>query len=153
MLKLKPYKESPRMCGPATLKIVLEYYGVKKSEKELAKLCGTIYEKGIGGKGIANAARKLGFKAEIRDNAALADIRRLIRKKIPVIVDWFSETEGHYSAVAGIDRKNIYLMDPEIAGIKKMDLETFCAVWFDFPGKFIKSRNDLVLRRMIVVYK
>ena len=38
MLKIKPFQETLHadMCGPASLKIVLDYYGVSKTEKELA---------------------------------------------------------------------------------------------------------------------
>ena len=41
LLDVKPFQETLNadMCGPASLKIVLEYYGVNKSEDELAQLC------------------------------------------------------------------------------------------------------------------
>lgn len=45
MLKLKPFQETlnASMCGPASLKIVLNYYGVEATEKELARLVGKIH--------------------------------------------------------------------------------------------------------------
>lgn len=41
-LDLKPFQETLRagMCGPASLKIILDYYGISKTEKELADLTG-----------------------------------------------------------------------------------------------------------------
>ncbi len=54
MLPIKPFLQTSGLCGPACLKIALEYFGVKKTEK-------------------------------------------YIDKKIPVIVDWFSRNDRHYS--------------------------------------------------------
>ncbi len=50
------------MCGPASLKIVLNYYGVDKSEEELAKLMNAT-EAGTDDMSIAHATESLGFKA------------------------------------------------------------------------------------------
>jgi predicted double-glycine peptidase len=42
MLEVKPFQETLHegMCGPASLKIVLDYFGVNKTENELADLMG-----------------------------------------------------------------------------------------------------------------
>ena len=134
--------------------MVLRFYGVEKSENILARLSGHTVKAGVGGEGLVKAARKLGFKAFIKDFAGFGDIRKYVLiKKIPVIVDWFSENEGHYSVVAGIGRGHIYLQDPEIGGIRKMDLVTFKRVWFDFPGEFIKAKRELIVRRLLAVYR
>ncbi len=154
MLSLKPFKQSASFCGPASLKMVLEFYGIKKSEKELAKLSGATKQHAVGAKGILDAAKKLGLKAFVKDFSTLSDIKKyVLKKKIPVIVDWFAGQDGHYSVVVHIDRKNIWLQDPEIGKIRKLDLETFKRVWFDFPGNFLKNKNQIIIRRMIVVYK
>ncbi len=89
----------------------------------------------------------------LKDMADFSDIRAYLNKEIPVIVDWFSKDEGHYSVVMGIDEENIYLQNPEIGGIQELSLKTFKRIWFDFPGAFIKSKDDLILRRIIVIQK
>jgi predicted double-glycine peptidase len=99
------------------------------------------------------AARLYGFKTSLKDRASFQDIKTNLDKKIPVIVDWFSTDEGHYSVVVGLDKKNIYLQDPELGHLRTMDRTTFFRVWFDFDTEFIKTKNDLILRRMIVIYK
>ena len=67
-LNVKSFQETLHadMCGPASLKIILGYYGVEKSEKEVAN--SAIIVKGIGwdDKDIARAAEILGFKVEIK---------------------------------------------------------------------------------------
>jgi len=163
-LKLKPFQETLGMsyCGPASLKIVLDYYGIEKSEKELAKLSGWNKELGVSDKGIKKAAEKLGFKAKIKNNSSYQDIQNWLNKDVSVIVDWFTKgrsdypdsatADGHYSVVAGLDDKFIYLQDPEIGKIRKIKRNDFMRVWFDFKGEYIKQ-NELIIRQIIAIYK
>lgn len=162
-LNIKPFQETLNsdLCGPASLKIVLSYYGVDKSEKELADLAG--WKKGVGvdDLGIKKASELLGFKMEIKDNADFNDIKSWLEKSVPVIVDWFTcgrqdlETniaDGHYSVVCGLDGEFIYLQDPEIGSIRKIKQDDFLKVWFDFRGENIKE-GELIIRQLIAIYK
>ncbi|MFH1637788.1 MAG: cysteine peptidase family C39 domain-containing protein [Candidatus Woesearchaeota archaeon] len=236
MLKIKPFRQKSGFCGPASLKIVLKYYGIRKREKELAKLCGCLAEgivpkqsmviqstgtqeaiaqkliaaasgpnvpliassssvacesktpnkakhaqqeadaistpnielskeaeekalkhvssKGVEAEELLKVAKALGMKGSIRDNSNIEDIRMHVHKrKIPVIVDWFSKDDGHYSVVVDVDQENIYLQDPELGYVRAMRLFDFNRVWFDFLGDSMQSKDDLILRRMIVLHK
>ena len=154
MLKVKPFKQKTGFCGPASLKMVLDYFGVKKSEGNLAKLTGCTITKGVEAKNLLKVAKKSGFNGSIKDFSEIEDIKKYVqKKKIPVIVDWFSKDEGHYSVVVGIEKKNIYLHDPELGRMRKIDIETFKRVWFDFPGRFLRSKNEIIIRRIIAIYK
>ncbi len=154
MLKLKSVRQSPGLCGPAALKMVFDYYGLEMTEKKLSRFCRSTPERGTRAENMLKAASRLGFRGYIKNFATLADIKKLVlKKKIPVIVDFFSVDEGHYAVVRGIDAKNIYIEDPEYGLMRTIKLSDFKRVWFDFPGPYIKSKNDLVLRRMIVIYK
>lgn len=150
------------MCGPASLKIVLGYYGVNKSENELVKMATIV--KGIGwcDKDIARVAESLGFKVEIKNESSFDDIENWLKKDVPVIVDWFTRgrqdydnsevADGHYSVVCGLDDEYVYLQDPEIGGERKIAREDFMKVWFDFTGYYLKP-EDLIIRQLIAVYK
>ena len=154
MLDIKPFRQSPAFCGPACLKMVLKYYGINKSEKELANLSGSRPAKGVGVEGLLKAAKALGFKGHVKDFSEIKDIKEyVIKKKNPLIVDWFSTDDGHYSVVVDIDDKNIYMQDPELGNLRTMDIETFKRVWFDFTGDFLETKNDIIIRRMIAIYK
>lgn len=151
MINLKPFRQTPGLCGPASLKIVMDYYGISVSERKIAKAAGATKEKGVSFDGLARAAKHFKFNVFYKKNSSLDDIEKFINKKIPVIVDWFLEDDGHYSVVSGIDRKNILLMDPSLdKGKRKISREDFLRVWFDFRGKFIRKPEDLVLRLMLV---
>lgn len=154
MLNVKPFRQKPGYCGPASLKMVLSYFGTEKSENELVKLSGCKKDKGVEANGLLKAAKKLGFKGFIKDFSNIEDIKKfVIDKKILIIVDWFSGDDGHYSVVVGINKKNIYLQDPELGRLRIMKLVDFERVWFDFSGPFLRSKNDLIIRRMIVIKK
>lgn len=164
MLKLKPFQETlnASICGPASLKIVLKYYGVEATEKELAKIAGWNRDLGIDEEGIKKAVNLFGFKVKIKNNSNFKDIEKWLERKVPVIVSWFTRgrkdytdsdiADGHYSVVVGLDGKFIYLQDPEIGKIRKLERDDFMAVWFDFRGKYIKP-NELIIRQIIAIYK
>lgn len=151
MIKLKPFRQTPGLCGPASLKMVFDYYGVPVSEAEIAKIAGASKEKGVSKAGLIKAAKHFGFRVFSKEKSSLSDLKYFIKIKIPVIVDWFFEDGGHYSVVVDIDKKNIVFRDPSFKSLRKMPIEKFLRVWFDFPGKFIKNQKDLILRLILVV--
>jgi len=73
MIKLKPFRQTPGLCGPASLKMVMNYYGVSVSEKEIARVAGSTRERGTSIRGLIRAARRFGFKAIFRKDASLKD--------------------------------------------------------------------------------
>jgi len=152
MIKLKPYRQKPGFCGPCSMKMVLELYGVKKSEDEFGRMTHCSPVVGTPGPNIVAAAKKLGFKAFLKDGASVSDIRKWTEKGIPVIVDWFSIDEGHYSVAVGVTKKSIYLMDPEFARVRRFPIAKFEELWFDFTPVRKRTRASLVLRRLIVVH-
>lgn len=152
MLKIKPFRQKTGLCGPAVLKMVLAYYGVEVTENELAERTHCDPELGIGGEKMLEVVNQMGMKGYIKDNASFEDLEDLVVKKgIPVIVDWFSEDDGHYSVVVDLDGENIYLQDPEIGHLRAMRRSKFYRVWFDFPGESLQNITDLTIRRMIVI--
>jgi len=154
MLNITPFRQKPGHCGPASLKMVLDFFGVKITEKKLAELSGCTQSVGVGTEGLVRAALELGFRAKIKDFSDLKDIDHWVNQmKIPVIVDWFAFEGGHYSVVSGIDKENIYLEDPSLGHRRAMKQATFKRLWFDFPTDYLKSKEDLIIRRMIVIDK
>jgi len=150
------------MCGPASLKMVFEYYGIEKLEGEIAKLCSATQELGTDEQGIKKAAESLGFTVKVKNNSTLEDIQTWLDKKVPVIVNWFTRgrldydeskiADGHYSVVVGLDSKFVYIQDPEIGKLRKVTRDDFMKVWFDFTGKYIKP-DELIIRQLIAIYK
>lgn len=144
-------KQSPGMCGPASVKAVLEFYGDDFSEEELADLMGATANDGVEAPAMVQALNLLGYDAYYRDNVTLDEVRTLVEDtRTPVIVDWFSFTMGHYSVVVGVDDDFIYLQDPELAGLRAVTLENFVNMWFDF-SEYPPNAETFYGRRIVVV--
>jgi len=164
LLSVKPFQETlfKSMCGPASLKMVFDYYGIEKSEEEIAKMCNVDENLGTDDKTLKRVAQELGFTVKIKNGSSFADIQIWLDKKIPVIVNWFTRgridyddsevPDGHYSVVVGLDNEFIYLQDPEIGKLRKIERKDFMKVWFDFSGEYIKS-DELIIRQLIAIYK
>lgn len=151
-MKIEPYKQSASyLCGPASLKIVLSYYGINKSEKIIANQTKTTSKLGCAHQNLIKYAKKLGFKAYYKDNFSIKDLESLINKKIPVIVDWFSlKGEGHYSVITDITNDKIIYIDSYDGKMMEINKRDFLFRWFDFIG--FPSKKNLILRRAIVIY-
>ncbi len=164
LLDVNPFQETlhAEMCGPASLKIVLDFYGVAKTERELADLVGVTEDLGTDDAGIERVAKSLGYNVVIKNESDFDDVEAWLKKGVPVIVDWFTRgradypdsevADGHYSVVCGLDDENIYLQDPEIGGVRKISRDDFMKVWFDFTGQYIKA-DELIVRQIIAIYK
>jgi ABC-type bacteriocin/lantibiotic exporter with double-glycine peptidase domain len=151
MLNARSFKQSGGYCGPASLKIVLDFYGLRKSEKALAELSGASRERGVSGRSLVSTARKLGFDAHMKTNSTLKELEELTRET-PVIVDWLHPSEeGHYSVVVGVTKGKVVMVDPYEGNIVKMSRREFDKRWYDFYGD--RPRGKYITRRMIVVEK
>lgn len=161
-LEVKEFQETlhENMCGPAALKIVLNYFHMEKDEQELARLVGKT-DLGTNDTGIKSAAEALGFNVVIKNESNFSDLQDWLDKGVPPIVNWFTRgrsdyidsevADGHYSVVSGLDEGNIYLQDPEIGKERIVNRDDFMRVWFDFTGETIKP-EELILRQLIAIY-
>ena len=112
-LPIELFKQSEGFCGPASLKMVLVYYGIEKTEDEVADLIGATREYGCDPIDIVSAAEKVGFSAQYKERSSIEEITSFIDQKIPVIVQWFSpEENGHYSVISGYEGDNLVMVDP-----------------------------------------
>jgi len=135
-IKLKKVKQSSGLCGPASLSSLLDFYGVKMSERELASLCGSSKAYGTEPEDMLRVLKNLGFKAKAKPNGTWAELKKLVSEGTPVLVNWWSDfsspADGHYSLVYNVTPETIYLMDPEIGGYRHMGKERFMSQWYDY---------------------
>ncbi len=130
--EIKPLKQKKRMCGPASLEIVLRYYGKNKDQNELKKLLGSNILMGTSNNKMIEISRNLGFESQLKTNSSVKEIKELISQKIPPIIGWITpEGASHYSVVQGIDEKNIFIVDPELNKIRKFRINDFSKRWLD----------------------
>lgn len=133
MIHLTPFRQTPGLCGPASLKILLAHYGHALSEQELSALCGATVEHGTDHAGLVKAVETLGKRANVKTNASIEDLCASIASGDPVLVGWFSGDGDHYSVVFDVDREFVHLMDPELEhGVRRILISDFEKVWYDF---------------------
>ncbi len=164
LLSVKPFQEtlSGGYCGPASLKMVLDYWNIEKSEEEIAMACRRDPELGTDDASIKKAAESYGLRVEIENNASFDSIQHWLDRRVPVIVNWFTRgradygneevPDGHYSVAVGLDNIYIYLQDPEIGGLRKLERDDFMRVWFDFKPAYIKSWGDMIILQLIAIH-
>lgn len=164
-LPVKPFQETLHgsFCSPAVIKMVLDFYGIEKTEAEVAILSNKDDDLGISDADIKRTLEGEGLKVDIKNFASFEDIHAVLDKGAPVIVDWMTRgrydyeedevADGHYSVVVGQDGENIYLQDPEVGRMRTITKEDFIRVWFDFTTDHIEKWEDMVIRQMIAVYK
>ena len=62
MLNVKPFKSSPAHCGPGVMKMILGYYGIERTEKELAKELKWNEKDGVTTQNIIKTAKNTGSR-------------------------------------------------------------------------------------------
>lgn len=165
LLPVKPFQETLHggFCGPAVIKMVLDYYGIERTESEIAFMANKDDDLGISDQDIKRVLESFDLKVEVKNFASFEDIQDALDKDAPIIVDWMTRgradydeddlADGHYSVVVGLDEENIYLQDPEVGRLRKFLKKDFIRVWFDFTSDHLEKWEDLVIRQMIGVYK
>lgn len=133
--------------------MVLAYYGIQASEEELGILAKTTLDRGTTPANLARTARSFGLSGSWKRDATIENLKESVEAGIPVIVDWFSTDEGHYSVVIGINDTRVTILDPETGKRRSFPIETFLRVWFDFPFPHIKRSADLRIRWMLALRK
>ena len=139
-------------CGPASLRMVMAFYGLEVSEEDLAVACGHSYELGCRSEDMACAARAMGFDVYFKNNSTIEELSRLVNAGAPVIVDWFcgDPPEGHSSVVIGVSDDDIYILDPFLEEMRVVAKEDFRRCWFDFYETPINPNNLYVGQIMVL---
>lgn len=139
-------------CGPASLRMVLGYYGEFRSEEDIAAICDHTYELGCKSEDMACAAESLGYKVYLKNNSTIEEVVRLIDANVPVIVDWFcgDPPEGHSSVVIGYNDENLFILDPYLEEMRVVTKYDFRRCWFDFYETPINPQN-LYVGQIIVI--
>ena len=136
-ITVRQYLQSAGFCGPASLKILLSYFGKDFTEEQLAGLAHATRDSGTEHEGMIEAVRKIDGYVFAKDGGSITELEYfLTREHLPVIIGWFDKDGDHYSVVVNITDKNIIIVDPAVNEPERwLDKETFPRIWFDFVGK------------------
>lgn len=121
-VKSLPYarQKTGYMCGPASLQMVMKFFGTNKSQKDILKSTGLSERKlkdaGMNNGALIKAGQKAGFYVYVNENSSLAEIKYFIDLGLPPIVNYRepSQNDGHFAVVAGFSLADraLILHDP-----------------------------------------
>ncbi len=154
MLNIKPFKQTDdSRCAPACIKMVLSHYGIEATEDELCKLANHTYELGCTNANTKKCLEGFGIEVMDKEYGTLEDLQKAIYCGTPAIVDWLKDGVGHYSIVAEISNGNITLIDPEEGEYRTMGVKDFMRLWFDWEQTEYISKDNLVIRYLMICKK
>lgn len=136
-IKLQPFTQSADFCGPASLKILLSYFGKNFTEEQLAGLAHATHASGTEHEGMIGAVKELDGYVFAKEGGTIEELEYFVAKeKLPVIIGWFDKEGDHYSVVVNVTEKNVIIVDPAVNEPERwLDRQTFPKIWFDFIGQ------------------
>ncbi len=117
-------------CVSACLRMVLDFYGVEKTEFQIRELCeddGT----GVKPSKIVEVIIELGFNCYKPDNLTFEELKEYVSDKLfPIVYLRFNpETQySHAVIVYKISKEKVFILDPE-DGERDFDIDRFTELW------------------------
>lgn len=120
-------------CFAACARMILEYYGIKKSERDLRGLLKTTPAHGTIWEIAEKEIKAIGFELRHKSHMPYEELVHLIKELgVPVIVSIDIEHEkknvGHVGVIVDIENDTIMFHDPE-KGIITYKREEFSTLW------------------------
>ena len=142
-------QETDYTCGAAAMRMALEACGIRKSEKELARLLGTNKVRGTWHRKLPELAEKLRLDYIVKKNSSLAELKKAQKNGYVVIICYFYPPEkvDHYSVLKNIGSKSIYFWDPWFGPKHKYGIRYFLKVWHSDPRFERKKRWFFAVRK------
>jgi ABC-type bacteriocin/lantibiotic exporter with double-glycine peptidase domain len=131
-MKFPYYKqETNYTCGACAIRMALEGFGIKKSEKQISKLLGTNKIRGTWPRELPKLAEKFKLNYFVGRNSKIEDLEYYLKNNFIIIVAYWYPLEkvDHYSVVKKIDEKFIYFWDPWFGEEHKYTLTYFKKIW------------------------
>ena len=132
-----PYykQEKSWTCGAACMKMILESFGIKKTEKQLAKSLETNKVIGTWEFELPELAERHKLTYVVERNGTIKDLRRYLREGFRIIVCYYllKEKTAHYSIIHDINRNYIHFLDPYFGENHKLKLDYFKRTWKSDP--------------------
>jgi ABC-type bacteriocin/lantibiotic exporter with double-glycine peptidase domain len=118
-------------CGAASMQMLLEPFGIRKSEKQIGRMLHTNKISGTKPEMFPKIAEKYGFNYSVKRYATIKDLKDFIKNDYLIMVSYYyvPYDTDHYSVVRKIWRKRIYLLDPLAGPDKEYSLSYFEKLW------------------------
>ncbi len=138
MLALPYYhQETDFSCGSTCVQMVLEYFGIKKSEEALRQRMNARPRIGTSHASLTQTLRAHQIGCRSRTKATLQDIERALAADHPVIINFIdpATSEGHYAVVTDMQQESIITHDPWNGPGTMYDCVGFSDRWHNSTGR------------------
>jgi ABC-type bacteriocin/lantibiotic exporter with double-glycine peptidase domain len=155
-MKISPIKQRDNSaCGPTVVQMVLNYFGVRHSFKEIAAESQYKKKDGLSNTDLVHTLKKFNLDVKEKASARWDDLVRYNTEKNVVVVSWMLDGYiGHFSVVERVGKSFIKLADPHTGTVIKMDKIMFMRLWMDYDDMWYPKKNtDIQLRWMSIVSK
>lgn len=125
------YQKGPIDCGPASLMMIILYYGIKTSYEEICNMCN-MSSRGVSVYSLCLCAKLFGFEVAALKTETINLIKNI---PLPAILYW---KEKHFSVLFQANKDIILIGDP-IKGFIKYSKEDFTSKWY------LKDKNYGIL--------
>ncbi len=125
------------LCGPTSLAMAMDFYGVNKPTVKVSKETKTLSANGawqgtyIGN--ILTAAKNNGFNGSyMKENLSIDSLKNITASGKPVIVNVNTQgywSKGHYMVVTGVKDGKVFVNDPWQGGERTYSFASFKAQW------------------------
>jgi ABC-type bacteriocin/lantibiotic exporter with double-glycine peptidase domain len=118
--------------------MVLRYYGIVTSERDLMHILHTNDDVGTRHEPIIETIRANGLYVYVNNGSTMEEVAYFIRLEYPVIVHFIEPSldEGHYAVVLGFRGDEIVFNDPWNGERFKMRIKDFSERWKSEDGVF-----------------
>ena len=155
-MKIYPIKQhDDSACGPTAIEMVLKYFNISHSFKEISIISGYKKKGGLSNQELVHTLKKFDLDIREKSGARWSDLLNQNTKKKLIIVSWMLNGYiGHFSVVDSVGKHYIKLADPYSGTIRKMEKIMFMRLWMDYDDMWYPSKNtDIQLRWMCIVSK
>lgn len=125
------HQETEYTCGAASMRMIFENLGIKKTEKQMVKLLGTNKVRGTWEKEFPKLAEKYKFTYIVERKGTIKDLKKYLKEGFKIIIcyDVVYEGVGHYAILKNINSKTVVLTDPWYGKDHEYKINYFKKIW------------------------
>lgn len=132
-MKLLKYRQKTDWtCGPACLKVVLDFFGIKKDVSQLIKELATTEAKGTDHINMIRVLKKYRLPFIVKDKSSFFDLKKYLTDSLVIVDYWIPyHQESHYSIVKKIAAERIFFHDTHFGFNHSYQIDYFLKNWHD----------------------
>ena len=142
-------------CGPASIIMALRHFNMPHTRKQVSSITNYKKEEGLTNSQLITALRSFNVRVKTKTKIDWNELMALSTPENVLIVSWMLNGYiGHFSVVEKVTQTHIFLADPVIGKVRKMQRLIFLRLWFHFGDRWYPEKNsDIELRWIAIVSK